>query len=60
MDVRSLLLRDTEGFLVEDEALLELVAAAAVPVVMPVVYWVPLAPIVGSGTLPLTSQYPLV
>ena len=61
-DVRSLLLREIEGegFLVVDEAPLELVDAAAVPVVMPVVYCVPLAPIVGNGTLPLTSHIPLV
>jgi len=58
--VRSLLLREIEGFLVVDDAPLELVDAAAVPVVMPVVYRVPLAPIVGNGTLPLTSHSPLV
>lgn len=47
--------------LLEVAALLELVDDAEPdPAVAPVVYLVPFAPIVGSGTLPLSSHDPLV
>lgn len=59
--LRFLVLRETVAVLVADDAPAELVEDdAAAPVVIPVVYCVPLAPIVGSGTLPLTSHIPLV
>jgi hypothetical protein len=60
-ELRFLFLRETVAVLVADDAPAELVEDdAAAPVVIPVVYFVPLAPIVGSGTLPLTSHIPLV